>query len=276
MVLGVHDTIADRNPRFAFASKRHELFWRGKVRLALAQATTVLTVSEYSKRCIESHLNVPPARIRVIHEAASPRFRKTAANVAGQYVLYAGGISPNKNLATLVRAYARLPQRHCGLKLVLVGDCQSDGFKSCYHQLRELIGALGIGSDVIFPGFVPDERLTELYSGASVFAMPSLDEGFGLPALEAMACGAPVIASKGNALEEVAGGAGLLVDPNDEAGLAAALHSVLSDDQLREELSRRSLARAAQFSWRSAAQQLLAVFAETAAVKPRPAGAPSP
>jgi glycosyltransferase involved in cell wall biosynthesis len=263
VVLGVHDTIADRNPQFAFASKRHELFWRWKVRLALAQAATVLTVSEYSKRCIESHLRVPAAKIRVLSEAASSRFRRTAGGGdLGRYVLYAGGISPNKNLATLVRAYARLPRR--GLKLVLAGDYQSDGFKSCYGELCELVAQLGLIGEVIFPGFVSDERLCELYSGASVFVMPSFDEGFGLPALEAMACGAPVIAGKGHALDEVVGAAGLLIDPNDEAGLAAAMESVLTDGALREEMAHRSLDRASQFSWQSAARTLLSVFQETA------------
>jgi glycosyltransferase involved in cell wall biosynthesis len=265
VVLGVHDTIADRNPQFAFSSKRHELFWRWKVRIALAQATTVLTVSEYSKRCIESYLRVPASRIRVLSEAASSRFRKTGGGEEfGDYVLYAGGISPNKNLATLIRAYARLPQRRSGLKLLLVGDYESDGFKSCYGALCRLVAELRLGGEVVFPGFVPDRRLSELYSGARLFAMPSFDEGFGLPALEAMACGAPVVASKGHALEEVVGDAGLLVDPNDEVGLAAAMESVLGDGALRAELSRRSLERAAEFSWPRAAEQLLAIFAETA------------
>jgi glycosyltransferase involved in cell wall biosynthesis len=272
MVLGVHDTIADRNPRFAFSSKRHELFWRAKVRLALAQATTVLTVSDYSKRSIEAHLHVPPAKIRVLTEAASARFRKTEPPPgAGAYVLYAGGISPNKNLAALVRAWARLPRR--GFKLVLAGDYQSDGFKSCYAELRALIEEHGLGADVLFPGFVTDEELCALYSGATVFVMPSFDEGFGLPALEAMACGAPVIAAEGHALEEVVGSAGLLVDPNDDAALAQAIGSVIEDTELRIELSRRSLERAAEFSWTRAAGQLLAVFAETATPAPSAATA---
>jgi glycosyltransferase involved in cell wall biosynthesis len=262
MVLGVHDTIAESNPRFAFSSKRHEMFWRWKVRLALAQARTVLTVSEYSRRSIVAGLKVAASRIRVLTEAASARFSKSArAGERGEYILYAGGISPNKNLPTLVRAYARL--RPGGVKLVLAGDYQSDGFKSCYGELCALTAELGVAGDVVFPGFVSDQELCDLYSGASVFVMPSFDEGFGLPAVEAMACGAPVIVAKGHALEEVVGTAGLLVDPNDEAGLAGAIGSVLADPALRAELSDRSLRRAAEFSWPKAARQLLSVFEET-------------
>ena len=262
MVVGVHDTIAERNPRFAFSSKKHELFWRWKVKLALAQARTVLTVSEYSRRSIIAGLKVAPSRIRVLTEAASARFVKTAgAEGRGDYILYAGGISPNKNLPTLVRAYARL--RPCGVKLVLAGDYESDGFKSCYGELCDLTAELGVSGNVVFPGFVSDQELCELYSNAQVFVMPSFDEGFGLPAVEAMACGAPVIVAKGHALEEVVGTAGLLVDPNDEEGLAGAIGSVLADSALRADLAARSLSRAAEFSWPKAARQLLTVFEET-------------
>jgi glycosyltransferase involved in cell wall biosynthesis len=261
MVLGVHDTIADRNPQFAFAARRQEIFWRVKVRLALAQADTVLTVSEYSKRAIQKDLHVPAARIRVIGEGAASCFRKLEEPGASEpYLLYAGGISPNKNLATLIRAFARLPQSRCGLKLVLAGDYRSDGFKSCYGELRELVSALDVESSVVFPGFVPDDDLCRLYNGARAFVMPSYDEGFGLPALEAMTCGAPVIVSRGHALEELVSGAGLLVDPQDEAGLAQAMGRILTDGELARELSRRSVERASEFSWKTAASKLLAVF----------------
>lgn len=267
MVVGVHDTIAERNPRFAFSSKKHELFWRWKVKLALAQASTVLTVSEYSRRSIIDGLKVAPSRIRVLTEAASARFAKTVGGEQrGEYILYAGGISPNKNLSTLVRAYARLRPR--GVKLVLAGDYESDGFKSCYGELCGLTAELGVAGEVVFPGFVSDQELCELYSSAKVFVMPSFDEGFGLPAVEAMACGAPVIVAKGHALEEVVGTAGLLVDPNDEAGLAGAIGSVLGDEALRADMADRSLRRAAEFSWPKAARQLLTIFEET--VSPAP------
>ncbi len=261
---GIHDTIAERNPAFAFDSRRHERFWRWKVRLAIAQARTILTVSEYSKRCLQTERKLPPERIRVLYEAASPQFRRIECAAPEPYVLYVGGISPNKNLATLVRAFARVRAAHFGLKLILAGDYQSDGFKSSYAQLRALVEALGLGRDVVFKGYVPDDELCLLYNGARVFVMPSLDEGFGLPALEAMACGAPVIVTSGNALEEIAGGAALLVDPHQEGALPAAIQGVLDDPLFAAELSRRSLERAARFSWSRAAQELLEIFRETA------------
>jgi glycosyltransferase involved in cell wall biosynthesis len=268
MLLGVHDTIADRNPRFSFASQRQERFWRWKVRLALAQARAVLTVSNYSRRSIAEHFGFPSSKIRVLYEGASPVFRRMAPPPErGRYILYAGGISPNKNLDTLIRAYARMEARGDGLKLVLVGDYKSDGFKSCHAELCRLVRELGLTGEVEFTGFVPDEDLCRLYNGASAFAMPSLDEGFGLPALEAMACGAPVVVAGGHALEEIAGGAGLVVGPRDEAGLAGAMDRVVRSPEVARALSDRSLRRAAEFSWGKAARQLVGIFSEVAEAK---------
>jgi glycosyltransferase involved in cell wall biosynthesis len=260
-VVGIHDTIADRNPQFAFSSRRHELFWRWKVRLALAQARTVLTVSEYSKRCMQQWLGVPANRIRVMYEAASPRFQRARSHESGPaYILYVGGISPNKNLATLIRAFSRLQARARGVRLILVGDYQLDGFKSCYSELNGLVQNLSLSDEVQFTGFVPDEELCRLYNGAGLFVLPSFDEGFGLPAIEAMACGLPVIVSAGNAMEEIVGGAGVIVDPHDEGALAAQMDRLLGDAPLRRELGERAVQRAAEFSWDSAARNLLGIF----------------
>jgi len=260
-VVGVHDTIADRHPRLAFSSRRHELFWRWKVRLALAQARTVLTVSEYSKRSIQQWFGIPASRIRVMYEAAAPRFQPAAAEEpGGGYILYVGGISPHKNLATLIRAFSRLEARARETRLILVGDYQADGFKNCYGELRALVSELGLGEQVRFTGFVPDEELCLLYRRARLFVLPSLDEGFGLPVIEAMACGLPVIVSAGNAMEEVVGGAGVVVNPCDETGLAREMDRLLADAELRREMGARAVRRAAEFSWDAAARELLRVF----------------
>jgi glycosyltransferase involved in cell wall biosynthesis len=267
-ILGVHDTIADKNPRFSFASRRQHLFWQAKVKLALAQADIVLTVSEYSKHCIERVLGIPGSRIRVLYEAASPCFRQMETEtVENPFLLYVGGISPNKNLTTLVRAFHALKARNPKTGLVLVGDFKSDGFKSCYAELKQLIGTLAIEEDVRFTGYIPDQELVSLYNQASAFVMPSFDEGFGLPAVEAMACGAPVIVSSGNSLSEVTGGAALVVDPHDQAALTGAREQVLANREFAAELSRKSLARAAQFSWDKAAGRLLEIFEETRRMK---------
>ncbi len=266
-LLGVHDTIADKNPQFAFASSRQRLFWKAKVKLALAQADTVVTVSDYSKQSIERVLRIPPHRIRVLYEAASPCFRRVPAPSPSEpFFLYVGGISPNKNLTTLIRAFHGLqPSRKA--HLVLVGDYQSDGFKSCYTELHELVKQLGLEQEVRFAGYVPDPELVSMYNQACAFVMPSFDEGFGLPAVEAMACGAPVIVSSGNSLAEITGGAGIVVDPHDVAGLTGAMDRVLSDSAFANELSRKSLTRASQFSWAQAAARLLEMFEETLRAK---------
>jgi glycosyltransferase involved in cell wall biosynthesis len=261
----IHDTIPERDPKLHFQSWRQSLFWRAKVRLALMQATLVLTVSEYSKRCLGEILGVPAGKVRVIYEGTSAKLVRIDAGAAEHpYVLYVGGFSPHKNLPTLVRAFSRLRARSRGLRLILAGDYHADSFKGAAGELQTLVSDLGLSNEVVFTGFVPDEELCRLYNGASVVALPSLDEGFGLPALEAMTCGIPVVAGSGNALEEVVGDAGVLVQPHDEPALAAAIDRIVEDGAYAQELSRRALARAARFSWDGAAAELMRIFQETA------------
>src|SRR5262249_31319378 len=157
------------------------------------------------KECIGRVLGVPAWRIRVLYEAASRQFRHLngAGPAREPFLLYVGGISPNKNLSTLIRAFHGLRTRRPNARLVLVGDYQSDGFKSCYAELKQMAISLGLDDRVQFTGYVPDEDLVAMYNRAGAFVMPSFDEGFGLPAVEAMACGAPVIVSSGNSLAEV-------------------------------------------------------------------------
>ena len=263
-VLGIHDTIAERNSRLTFGTRRHELFWRAKVRLALLQATSVVTVSEYSRRCIEQWLHVPSDRIGVLYEAASPRFMPGAVcHSEHKYVLYVGGISPTKNLKVLIEAFSRCQSRSGFLKLVLTGDYTHDGFKGCYQELSALVAALNLADDVEFTGFVSDDELARLYKGAAVFAMPSLDEGFGLPAIEAMACGVPVIVSSGNAMEEVVGGAGFCLDAKDVNAWAEQIDRIVNDCRLSAELRHRGLERAKEFSWDRTAGGLLDIFDST-------------
>jgi glycosyltransferase involved in cell wall biosynthesis len=263
VVLGIHDTIPERNPKFHFDSWRQAIFWRAKVRLALAQATTVLTVSEYSKRCLTSVLRVPESRIRVLHEAASPVFRKLDTTPPEEsFLLYVGGFSPHKNLGTLVRSFARLAPRWPTVKLLLAGDYESDSFKGVFGELRDEVARLRLVQRVVFTGYVPDEELCRLYNRATLVVLPSLEEGFGLPALEAMACGTPVIASAGHALEEVVGDAGVLVDGTDESDLSGAIEQLLGDPERTRRMAEKALERAAAFSWDRAANDLLGIFEE--------------
>jgi glycosyltransferase involved in cell wall biosynthesis len=266
-IVGIHDTIADRNPQFSFSSRQQHLFWRLKMRLAIAQADTILTVSEYSKRTIAEWFGVPASRIAVLREAAALEFGVTTFEPpARPFALYAGGISPNKNLALLIRAFAQSQARTQGAELLLAGDYTSDRFKGNYAELQALVAALGVGSQVVFCGFVPDHELCRLYNTCTVFVMPSLDEGFGLPAIEAMSCGRPVIVSRGNSLAELVGDAGLTVDPLSAADLAAAIDRVFLCGELRRSLGERALARAREFTWEASARQLLEVFERTVEV----------
>jgi alpha-1,3-rhamnosyl/mannosyltransferase len=266
VIVGIHDTIADRNPQFSFSSQKQRWLWRAKVRLALAQADTILTVSHYSKRSIAEWFHVPAGRIAVVQEAASPQFYvRDFEPPPRPFALYAGGISPNKNLALLIRAFSRSDARARGAQLVLAGDCASDRFKGNYAELKALVAELDVVRQVVFTGFVPDEELCRLYNTCTVFVMPSLDEGFGLPAIEAMSCGRPVIVSSGNSLEELVGDAGLTVDPHNVEELAAAIDRIFSCEDLRRCLAERAIQRASEFSWETAARQLLEVFEQTRA-----------
>jgi len=261
VVLGVHDTIAGRNPQFAFAGKRQELFWRAKVRAALFQSRLVMTVSDYSRNCLREFHNVPDRKIRVVHEAASSMFSIPVPGTPREpFILYAGGISPNKNIGALIRAFSKLGVP--GWRLVLAGDYQSDGFRSCYGELSSLVNELGLHGRVEFPGYVSDTELVRLYQRAGLFVLPSFDEGFGLPAIEAMACGAPVIVGEGNALTEVVGEAGIAFAPRDHEALARQMTRVITDPDLWLRMSESGVRRAASFSWDSAARTLIRVLEE--------------
>jgi glycosyltransferase involved in cell wall biosynthesis len=251
-LVGVHDTMADRFPQFAFDSSAQERFWRWKMRLALAQCHDILTVSQYSRRSIESHWSIPSNRIHVIQEGPSPIFRPLDVPKR-KVVLTVGGISPNKNLASLIRAFEKV---RSGFELVIAGDYESDRFKTCYAELAQLAE----GKPVRFTGRVSDEELWHLYNEAMVLAFPSLEEGFGLPAVEAMACGLPVVAHDGHASAEIVDNAGVLVNATDENELAAGLNRVLDNPSLAAELRIKGMQRAAQYSWDRAAKQLENVF----------------
>jgi glycosyltransferase involved in cell wall biosynthesis len=206
--------------------------------------------------------------MEIVSEGVSPEFRKLdLIREAEPFVLYVGGLNPHKNIPALIRAFAKVREARAGLRLVLAGGYAEDRFKVVYQDLRELVRKLGIEDSVTFAGYVSDEELCRLYNRAALFASASLDEGFGLPVLEAMACGTPVVVNSGNAMEEIAGDAGLVVDARDEAELARAIERILGDPGLAAELSARGLRRAASFSWDESARRLLRVLEETVSRK---------
>ena len=275
VIVTIHDTTAERYPRLIFPNRRSQLFWKLKVRLAVRRADLIATVSQASRREIVKEFGVPEERVSVISDAVGAEFcplgedaptseviARYGVNPDEPFILYVGGISPHKNLHTLVDAHASLVQDWGAPapNLVLVGDYQKDVFFSSYTSLRERVNNRGTGGKVVFTGFVDDDDLRYLYNGASALVMPSFDEGFGLPALEAMACGTPVIASNAGALPEVVGDAGRLFSPHSSQELKEHLATVLGDRLVHDAMRRMGLQRAREFSWERSAQAALTVF----------------
>jgi glycosyltransferase involved in cell wall biosynthesis len=235
---------------------------------SLRRADRVITISEDARRDVIELCGVAPERVTPILLAADDRFRPAPSaeiaafrarhNLPERIVLYLGTLQPRKNIETLVRAYARLREQGSDDHvLVLAGP---RGWQ--YEPIFDLIRQLGVEPYVQLPGFVPDEEQALWYSSATVFAFPSRYEGFGLPLLEAMACGAPVVSSSASSLPEVVGDAGLLVDPSDVEGWCQALRQLLEDEPRRQALATAGQVRAQSFSWRRMAQETVQVYRE--------------
>jgi len=265
LVTTVHDLIPFRLP--ALVPRRHRWAVRCLLGPALRRATRIIAVSESTRAELLARYRLPLTRVRVVHEAASPAFRPAAPaerlavrerfGLRQPYLLFVGLIEPKKNLGTLLDAVARLRRRGewPGTDLI-VGGAHGWG-----PDPRIQASRLGLDGVVRFLGPVDDAALPALYAEALGFVFPSLWEGFGLPVLEAMAAGTPVIASSRGAIPEVTGGAALLVPP-EPAPLADAMAALLADPARRERLREAGLARAAAFSWQRAAAETLAVYRE--------------
>jgi glycosyltransferase involved in cell wall biosynthesis len=238
-VVTVHDLAILRHPELFTAWTR--LYARTLLRPVIRAAARVIAVSEFTKREVVELAGVPEERVRVVANATSDVFAADGPAAGGDYVLAVGTLEPRKNLARLVDAAQRL-----GVELRVVGAPGWGGVE---------VG----GNGVRWLGEVPDEELAALYRGASVFCYPSLYEGFGIPVLEAMRCGAPVVTSAGTVMEEVADGAAELVDPLDPASIAAGIERALGR---REELAAAGRDRAQRFTWAAAAEATLAVYRE--------------
>jgi glycosyltransferase involved in cell wall biosynthesis len=269
-VLTVHDLTFERAPDAA--PPRLLRFLKRVVPQSARRATHLVADSQATARDLIELYGIPPGKITVIYSGVDERFgpevdcrlstsdlRRKYALGGAPFILTVGTLQPRKNHLTLVRAFARLSNLQSPISnLVIAG-----GTGWLYDEVAAEVARLGLGERVKFAGFVDDVDLPALYRAAAVFAFPSLYEGFGIPVLEAMASGVPVVASNASSLPEVLGDAGLSVDPLDVEGLAAALQRALSDPGWRAEAIARGLARARQFTWRRAAEQLLAVYERT-------------
>lgn len=270
LVVTVHDTLALAHPKLVFPTLAGRCAWALKEYAAVSRAHRVLTVSEASRRDLLAWFKLDPGRVGVVSEAPAAVFRPTTPGPVsdqvlghyrippnGRYLLYVGGLGPHKNLPRLVEAFGRLEDP--SILLVLVGD-HADVFHTQLPAIRQAIAKAGVEGRVLLPGFVPDAELSHLYGRAYALVQPSLMEGFGLPALEAMACGTPVISSRAGSLPEVIGEAGVFFDPTDVSQIAQAVRSLLGDPDERDRLGRLALRRARQFTWANAARSLLAEF----------------
>jgi glycosyltransferase involved in cell wall biosynthesis len=274
VVVTIHDLFF-----IGYPGRRRPLYDAAMTRLARLYArgaSAIVADSEHGRRTIVARLGIAAERIVVVPVGLGAEFRPakpTAAQrerygLGASYVLYVGNFLPHKNLPRLLRAWAGLAEPlRSAHRLVLAG-----GDRAGAAALRALAGSLGLADGVVLPGRIEDADLPAVYGGAMLVVQPSLEEGFGLPALEAMACGAPVIASRRGALPEVVGDAGRLVDPEDEHALAAALAHVLLSADERAALTRRGLARAAGFTVERTAGRVVDLLQATAGARPALAG----
>ncbi len=263
-VFSIYDAIAHRQPESY--PWFNTLLYRRYIPRTLANVDGVVTASAHAAHDLRRFLHVPSDRLHVVPLGVADQFcplshtqRAATAEQHGlrePYILSVGAPQPRKNLGRLVEAFARLHARHPAWRLVIAGPSPWR-----HDAVRERIDALSVRDAVTALGYVPDEELPAIYSAAGLFVFPSLLEGFGLPVLEAMACGVPVVASNAASLPEVAGDAALLVEPTDTDALSAAMERVIADPVLAASLRQRGRERAVTFSW-ARAEKTVAVYRE--------------
>jgi glycosyltransferase involved in cell wall biosynthesis len=266
-VVTVHDLGFLYHPEAHTLSQNVYLRW--STRHNARSATRALADSEATRRDLIRHYGVPSEKIVVVYPGRDPDLSpvtdpdllaatRSRYGLSETYLLYVGTLHPRKNLVRLVRAFgASVASEHPSLQLVLAGK---EGWLT--DEIQAAVRRLGLEDRVLLTGYVPEDDLPAMLSGALAFVFPSLFEGFGLPVLEAMACGTPVLCSEVSSLPEVAGEAALLVDPLDTDALAEALARIVADADLRHELVTRGFQQVQQFSWQRCARETLEVLAE--------------
>jgi len=262
-VLTVHDMIFRLFPQHQ--KRLNYWYLNATMPLYCRRAGAIITVSECSRRDILAHYRVDPAKVTVIYEAAAPEFRPAEPVAAEQvrrryglperYLVHVGTIEPRKNLARLADALQLLRREGLAIPLVVVGG-RGWLFADFFRRLE----TLDIRDTVLFPGYVPASELPALYGATTAAVVPSVYEGFGLPVLEAMACGTPVVCSRASSLPELGGDAAIYFDPLDVPAMATAIRRVWLEPDLRREMADRGRLQAGRFSWERAARETLAVY----------------
>ena len=278
-VLTVHDLLEHMYGSRDLSSLRRSLHFY-LTRRVLRRAARVIAVSQFTRNEIEKLLAIPDARIEVVYNAIDERFLHGHATEADRdliaqrylvnypFILYAGAIRPHKNVVRIIEAFSALKselqkeEQFPDLKLIIIGDDLSS-----HPRLRRTVVRSGVQNDVRFLGFVPIEVLRIFYDVAKIFVFPSLYEGFGLPPLEAMAHGTPVVASNTSSLPEVVGNAALLVNPENVFEIRRALQRALLDPALRERMKQRGYEQAQRFSWTTSVTRILEIYREVAGAR---------
>ncbi len=266
-VVTIHDIIHLLYPHF-LPSRAAHVYARFMIRRALQRADRIITVSYNSKRDLTDYFGIPGSRTEVIYNGVSARFRpdvpveereRVAARhgLTSPYLLFLGGEKPHKNVQNVVRAFAEARRRqNLPQTLVLAGPMPANE-----GRLAALISALDLSGSIRSPGIIEEADLPGLYAGADALLYPTLYEGFGLPVVEAMACGVPVLTSSTSALQEIAGGYALLVDPMDVDAIGRGIVQLATDPKVRADYSLLGRKRALDFSWDKAAERTLEVYA---------------
>ncbi|QCJ45969.1 glycosyltransferase family 1 protein [Haloprofundus sp. MHR1] len=255
VVMCIHDV----NALKGWSSGVHQLYRKTTVPRGAKLADTITTVSEFSKGEIVQHLNVPESKVSVVYNGVDESFFTTKSEpldgLPENYLLFVGSMNPRKNLERVVKSYVAIKeQTNLPHELVIIGPENKNIFKGVDIESRD---------NIVTPGFVTEEELKFAYENADVFVFPSLYEGFGLPPLEALACGTPVVASETTSLGEILQKGCILVDPEDVQGITDAIVQILEDEQLARNLITQGKAYAREFTWKNATKQLRDVLSKT-------------
>lgn len=269
-IVTIHDLMTLRYPEFLELETVD--YYNKKIRISTQRADAIIAISNFTKTEIVDLLNIPEERVRVIYNGISPVFHpvkerrkiegvKAKYGLTGNYLLFVGNIEPKKNISTLIRACAALWNSTIyKYPLLVIGSKTWHLWH--FKEVWKVVQQFHAEKDIIFADVVCNEDLPYLYSGAELFIFPSLFEGFGIPVIEAMACGTPVVASNRASIPEIAGEAALLVDPLDVNEMTEAMHKVLSNRILREQLVEKGLKQVKNFSWERTARETLKLYHE--------------
>lgn len=260
-VVAIHDISYETHPEW-YDLKR-VLAYRFFYRSSINNVDQIITISDFSKKEIVKNYKIDPQKIKVTSLAADEIFKqvenndiKEKFNIQSNFLLYVGSIFNRRHVSEILKAFKNVSTRYPKLKLVLIGKNQTYP----YVSIKELIFSLNIKNKVIWKDFISNEDLAKLYNAAEIFLYPSTYEGFGLPVLEAMQCGCPVITSNASSFPEVVGDAGIKLDKVTAQSLENAISKILSDENLRDALVQKGLEQAGKFSWKKCATETLEVF----------------